>query len=751
MKALLPTTHADDALSTAAASTDALEVTKFARRSWFVALFIVLGGAGVSAIFIHNGIRSAIEFQEQQFDRHATNLFEKIESSLQDYEFAAAWIHESCRDWREEGETTDRRQDFRMLYNYIDNTGLDLFLAEWVPNITHVERPALEAESALYYADDTNVDYRGFLGLEPDIAGLSSRSNQPYYFPIQYLEPYENIGDAVHLDLYSLPYEQEAIDRAIETYQPVLTERFKMESQMTDGFSVSLVHPGVRVELPNGEYSKPQDLALLLIHIRSLLARAVKAQPDSIGVYLYDCINEDCDGSNRMYLGGAESMVEEDGSPPHLTYYDDEIVLEDVLERAERNCGGSTMAGHRYWRIVAVSVDDTYKASYATTITGGVVIFCASLLLAWIWIIHNKRRSKHVFHVINKAAADAEIVNNLFPTEVRDRLIQHNKAEKKRSMEHPMASGIPHSSDNRDMDDDDDMPIADEYPNTTVLFADLAGFTSWSSNREPQTVFKLLETLYGAFDAIAKKRNVFKVETIGDCYLAVTGIPNTQPKHAIIMTRFASECITRMREIVHDLAGELGEDTLDLQLRVGLHSGPVTAGVLRGEKARFQLFGDTVNTASRMESNGKKGRIHCSQDTADALVIGRKGFWLTPREEIISVKGKGEMQTYWITYDENMSTTTLSTSENNSFSSFSDDKPGPEDIEDIKNNILEARQRKRVLEGITETSAELRKDEELLRSDNVDDLIVELQQRRESVIWRNQFKNINLADLENSI
>lgn len=115
------------------------------------------------------------------------------------------------------------------------------------------------------------------------------------------------------------------------------------------------------------------------------------------------------------------------------------------------------------------------------------------------------------------------------------------------------------------------------------------------------------------------------------------------------MVKFAHECIVKLTGTINKVAEQLGEDTRELGMRVGLHSGPTTAGVLRGERSRFQLFGDTVNTASRMESNGVKGCIHVSQTTADELSAKGKGAWLTPREEKLSVKGKGEMQTYFVT------------------------------------------------------------------------------------------------------
>jgi hypothetical protein len=114
------------------------------------------------------------------------------------------------------------------------------------------------------------------------------------------------------------------------------------------------------------------------------------------------------------------------------------------------------------------------------------------------------------------------------------------------------------------------------------------------------------------------------------------------------MARFANDCLKKVLVLTKKLERTLGPDTGELSMRFGLHSGPVTAGVLRGERSRFQLFGDTMNTAARMESNGFRGRIQLSQETADLLAAAGKGHWLVPREDKIVAKGKGELQTFWL-------------------------------------------------------------------------------------------------------
>ncbi|CAB9497512.1 Receptor-type guanylate cyclase gcy [Seminavis robusta] len=279
-----------------------------------------------------------------------------------------------------------------------------------------------------------------------------------------------------------------------------------------------------------------------------------------------------------------------------------------------------------------------------------VFVFTSSVFLMYDYCVERRQRI-----VAQSAEKSGAIVHSLFPEQVREHLYEDNRAKKKQ-----IGDGFEAISS------DPVTPAANAhlYPECTVFFCDIAGFTKWSSCRTPVEVFELLEALYAAFDANAKRRKVFKIETIGDCYVATTGLPKAQLGHALIMARFANDCMKRALELVHEdgeLCQKLGKDTSELAVRVGMHSGPVTAGVLRGDKQRFQIFGDTVNTASRMESNGVPNGIHVSESTAQLLKLGGKEHWLTPREDKITAKGKGEMQTYWVVVSSGGSTGPAST------------------------------------------------------------------------------------------
>jgi class 3 adenylate cyclase len=294
------------------------------------------------------------------------------------------------------------------------------------------------------------------------------------------------------------------------------------------------------------------------------------------------------------------------------------------------------------------------------------IVLCVFLSMVMIFVAYDCLVERRQSRVIDAAERSDAIVRSLFPTAVRDRLYEEAKQkqeEKEKAKSDwraaPDKSNFLDTNKNRmknfmvdggtsDQGGRKSEPIADLFPNTTVLFADISGFTAWSSEREPSQVFTLLETIYHAMDKAAKKLGVFKVETIGDCYVAATGLPEPQANHAEIMVRFARSCMIKVQDLTRTLEAQLGPGTADLSMRFGIHSGPVTAGVLRGQKARFQLFGDTMNMAARMESSGVKNKIHISQDTANLLIAAGRQQWISPRLDTVQLKGKGEVQTYWL-------------------------------------------------------------------------------------------------------
>ncbi|KAL3924987.1 MAG: hypothetical protein SGILL_000700 [Bacillariaceae sp.] len=198
------------------------------------------------------------------------------------------------------------------------------------------------------------------------------------------------------------------------------------------------------------------------------------------------------------------------------------------------------------------------------------------------------KRQKELMKTAQKQHA---IVSSLFPRSIHKQLMEEVEQEVKLGKGKLSSLGkaglrdyLNEEGTNNEISDS--KPIADLFPETTIMFADIVGFTAWSSEREPSQVFVLLEKIYREFDRIAQRRRVFKVEVVGDCYVAVCGLPDPRPNHALTMAKYSRDCLTTMKEKCLELEVELGPDTTELGIRIGLHSGPVVAGVLRGEKAR---------------------------------------------------------------------------------------------------------------------------------------------------------------------
>jgi class 3 adenylate cyclase len=179
--------------------------------------------------------------------------------------------------------------------------------------------------------------------------------------------------------------------------------------------------------------------------------------------------------------------------------------------------------------------------------------------------------------------------------------------------------------------------IVDRFESVSVLFADIVGFTAMSARTSPEQLVSMLNELFSAFDRLAEKHGLEKIKTIGDCYMVVAGIPMPLEDHATAMTRMALD----MNATIEAYATRTDSS---LAIRIGIHTGSVVAGVIGEKKFIYDLWGDTVNTASRMEHHGVAGRVHVSE-AVEAMIRSR--FEMEKREPI-DVKGKGMMQTYLI-------------------------------------------------------------------------------------------------------
>ncbi|MFL5677815.1 MAG: adenylate/guanylate cyclase domain-containing protein, partial [Chloroflexota bacterium] len=184
---------------------------------------------------------------------------------------------------------------------------------------------------------------------------------------------------------------------------------------------------------------------------------------------------------------------------------------------------------------------------------------------------------------------------------------------------------------------DDTQRIADQFGAASILFADVVDFTPWSERRSPAEVVGFLDDLFSHFDVLADRYGLEKIKTIGDCYMVAAGVPVPRPDHARALALVALDMLEAMGRT--EVVG-----TFDLELRIGINSGPVVAGVIGRKRFLYDLWGDAVNTASRMESHGTPGRIQVTRATRDLLA---DEFDLEPRGTI-PIKGKGEIETWYL-------------------------------------------------------------------------------------------------------
>jgi guanylate cyclase len=264
---------------------------------------------------------------------------------------------------------------------------------------------------------------------------------------------------------------------------------------------------------------------------------------------------------------------------------------------------GSGLAGELLGVVSSAAVPRWFTTTMlALNVTvGGLLVFTLLAMFA------DQRRNALAALRVEQAKAESLLLN-ILPQSIADRL----KAEPR--------------------------TIADQFSSASILFADVVDFTPLSERLPPAEVVGLLDHLFSHFDELAENYGLEKIKTIGDCYMVAAGVPSPRHDHARALALMALDMQTAM----HSLDGEVGQ--LGLELRVGINSGPVVAGVIGRKRFLYDLWGDAVNTASRMESHGVSGRIQITGATKELL---EDEFVCEPRGTI-PIKGKGEIEVWYL-------------------------------------------------------------------------------------------------------
>ncbi|KAL7576124.1 hypothetical protein ACA910_004788 [Epithemia clementina (nom. ined.)] len=539
---------------------------------------------------------------------------------------------------------------------YVEDAQRDAFIEfieprykEWV-NESHTLNPAV--------ADKFEpIEYDNFVKKKGPDGSWIPQDKHPFYYVLTQRSPPPTTYNTLNFDAYSEPDYAAYYDAGRILKGQVLTTQVRPFASSTDK-DHALIHSqlpdSVYVDHPHSFNSllvreDPNDLDSPVVGVisgpvawdaslRNLLPEGVKG--------IHAVVRNNCNNTFTYEISGKNAFFLGDGDH-HDTLYDGMAV--HVPLSSSDDPLWATTPGHCIYDMTVYpssSFEDDYKSQ--TPLIFAIVVAISFVVMAATFFIYDMFVQRRNRKLVSNAARSNAIVSSLFPGHIRDKFIGTQAPDQEKNFKNTL------SRKNSDafLNQPGSAPIADLFLETTVLFADIVGFTAWSSVREPTQVFTLLESVYAAFDRIARKRQVFKVETVGDCYVAVSGLPDPREDHAVVMVRFARSIMQRMYSLTRELEVTLGPDTGDLSLRIGIHSGPVTAGVLRGDRARFQLFGDTVNTTARIESTGRSGRVHISQETADLLVKAGKGHWLVKRQDLVHAKGKPDMQTYWVQKDD---------------------------------------------------------------------------------------------------
>lgn len=377
-------------------------------RNCRLLISVSLIGIVSTASILAFGLLGAYHDQENKFTRAADDLLSQFENVVKEYATAGLWIHEACRT------RTKSQEDFRTLYDYLVSSGLEFQAVSFAMNVSHAERPFIEEDTRNFLEGGSyDVDYEGFVGLEMDPSTgspkLGPRSDQPLYHTVHYVEPFEDAKNraALDFDLRTSALRWTAVEQAIATQQPAVTERLKLLQETQTGtdrnaYSVILMHPG----LPG---AGSQDVAVIAIRFPELLTRATvafsNAKDNHLFLYVFDTTDSQ---ESALFLGGSMTHANwQDDDHDHVSGdFLPEVALEHVVETSGRYIAKRHLSiGARTWTFVVKADNQEFRPTLFYVVFGSSAIALLTICLVC-WMKHSSLR--HAKLEDFRARADSE-------------------------------------------------------------------------------------------------------------------------------------------------------------------------------------------------------------------------------------------------------------------------------------------------------------------------------------------------------
>jgi CHASE1-domain containing sensor protein len=399
----------------------------FATRTNVIALLISLVGLAAGAIILGAGIQAAEQDQKLKFDRLANELMQQFHNTIDDYFTAGLWTHQAAFRTRD----TMTPADFRVAYEYLNSTGLELQAAAFVTKVEgREERERLENRTRLYLKQHyPNITYQGFTGFNsPEDIKPQPRDEADFYYAIMALEPFEDVKNraALSFDTYTSPPRRAGLLEAKQTYKPALTERLKLIQEGFAGtasyaYSVILVHPGIPLSNAtppqvHEQSQEPRDFTFTVMRVPDTLIRTRQNFPgmenQHVSLYIYDSTatttSDTTQGKPPAFLGGGmfHSDTHMQEHPGEWVTFSNEVELADLKVTSPRYLHERRIPiASREWTFVVLAPTDAFQPSVTFVALGATMVVVACWALAF-WMVSNHRKMTAMNRL--KARTDSE-------------------------------------------------------------------------------------------------------------------------------------------------------------------------------------------------------------------------------------------------------------------------------------------------------------------------------------------------------